>query len=336
MKVKEYYIPKTNVYTGDYNHIETTITQYHYNEQDLKVTNDFKPLSNYKHYISIVGLSDIKKIEKIKDYYHLEDTILEDIFNVKQRTRLEYRENYVFGVLHVQYIHEENEYQDYMSLLMFEDTVITFHEKPPIFLEALPELLKKYKVLKTSSIDFLLYQIMDIVTDHQLTMYEWLEMTSTQFEEEILESKEVDQEKFYLIRKKLLHLKASVSPMLEELTTFLNRKNHFVKSENEIYYDDLKDHLQRLDTYLNQSREQMRHLLDLHINNQSNKMNRIMTTLTLFSAIFIPLSFLTGFFGMNFVHFDILEYEHSLAIFIGLCFLLAGFMFLLFKKMKWF
>ena len=95
------------------------------------------------------------------------------------------------------------------------------------------------------------------------------------------------------------------------------------------------DHLKRLDHQLAQSTEFMRQLLDIHMNNQSNQMNKVMTTLTLFSAIFIPLSFLTGFFGMNFVHFEVLEFDYALEVFIFLCIALAVGMIYLFKKKKW-
>ncbi|MFW5865248.1 MAG: CorA family divalent cation transporter, partial [Candidatus Izemoplasmataceae bacterium] len=100
--------------------------------------------------------------------------------------------------------------------------------------------------------------------------------------------------------------------------------------------DDLLDHLKRLESNINEARELMRHLLDLEMNNQSNQMNRIMKTLTLFSAIFIPLSFLTGFFGMNFIHFNILAYEEAVPLFLGFSILIAVLMIVLFKKMKWF
>ncbi|PKN14295.1 MAG: magnesium and cobalt transport protein CorA, partial [Deltaproteobacteria bacterium HGW-Deltaproteobacteria-24] len=54
-----------------------------------------------------------------------------------------------------------------------------------------------------------------------------------------------------------------------------------------------------------------------------NLQEKIMATLTLFSAIFIPLSFLTGFFGMNFVHFGVLEYTHAVLLFTAMCVIIA-------------
>ena len=177
---------------------------------------------------------------------------------------------------------------------------------------------------------------MDIITDEHLDVYDQLEESMINFEEEILETKQIEQDQFYLVRKQMLKLKSNVAPILEQLEKTLARKIPLFNIENQVYFDDLKDHLQRLDARINQAREAMHHLLDLHMNNQSTKMNKIMTTLTIFSAIFIPLSFLSGFFGMNFIHFGLLSYKHAVLAFTLLCLLIVSVMIIFFKKQKWF
>ncbi len=336
MKIKDYFTPKSMVYTGQHDDVKTVIRHYQYDEETFELSDDFSGSAGVKHYIQVVGLSDVKTIETLKKHYPVEDIILEDIFNVHQRNKIEVRDGYLFAVFHSEYLEGNTIQEDYMSILLFNDTLISFHEREPKVLGPLVPLFESFHELRKRSVDFLFFQVLDILTDQHLDVYEYLEAYSTRFEEEILETKSINQEDFYLIRKHLLKLKNNISPTLEHLEKSLIKSQKIIRQDNLDYFDDLKDHLMRLDNHLNQARELMRHLLDLHINNQSNKMNRIMTTLTLFSAIFIPLSFLTGFFGMNFVHFEVLEYEHSLAIFIGLCFALAGLMFLLFKKMRWF
>ena len=262
--------------------------------------------------------------------------LFRSIFNVRQRNKIELKDNYVFAVFHVAYLEGDNVKDDYLSLLLYQDTLVSFHEREPLYLASLPQFIEAHADVKSHSIDYLFYAILDIITDHHLDVLDFIDQQTTRFEEEILEAKNVSQDSFYLIRKQLLKLKSSVTPVLDQLTRVLAMKSPLFGVANLAFYDDLIDHLSRLDQHLNQTRDLQRNLLDLHMNNQSTKMNRIITTLTLFSAIFIPLSFLAGFFGMNFVHFPILEYEHALAVFIGLCLILAGLMVLLFKKMKWF
>ncbi|MFW6319832.1 MAG: CorA family divalent cation transporter [Bacillota bacterium] len=336
MKIKNYFTPKSLVYTGKHDEVKTTIRHYHYNENNLKMTNNFKPMDGYKSYIQVIGLSDIEKIKSLKDDYSVNILTLEDIFNVEQRNKIEHKEQYIFSVFGVDYLKDEALHHDYMSVLLFSDALITFHEKEPQFLDAIHPLFTEEGSLKKESVDYLYFHIIDIITDHHLDVYDYLKDAAVTFESDILESKKLNQESVYTLRKNLLRLKNNVSPILEQFNKLTDKNSPLIHPENLPLFEDVRDHLKRLDERLNDLREMMRYLLDLYINNQSNTMNRIMTTLTLFSAIFIPLSFLTGFFGMNFTHFAILDYQNALLIFVSLCVILAVLMIMLFKKMKWF
>ncbi len=80
------------------------------------------------------------------------------------------------------------------------------------------------------------------------------------------------------------------------------------------YYGDLLEHINQILESLNAYKEMTKSLHEMHMSNVSNDMNEIMMTLTIFSAIFIPLSFLAGVFGMNFSHIPGLD-VHLLFIF---------------------
>ena len=334
MGLKDYFIPKSMIYTGNYQDINTIFKVFQFNSESVNLSNQYAVMHEDKQYIQVIGLTDTKSIEKLGADLGIDALVLEDILNVHQRDKIEQYQNYIFGVFKVKYLKDKEIIDSYMSMIMFENILITFHETEPEYLNQIPELLAKMKDLRTNSIDYMFYQILDIVTDHMLDVNEYLEDEMSVIEEEIIESKTSDQESFYLIRKHLLKLKNSVTPIYEQLLELMDN-THLISKHNKPYYDDLLDHLRRLDIMLNQSRELMRHLLDLNMNNQSNKMNKIMTTLTLFSAIFIPLSFLTGFFGMNFVHFGVLEYPQAVSLFVGFCLIVAGVMFYIFKRSKW-
>ncbi|MDO9629224.1 MAG: CorA family divalent cation transporter [Acholeplasmataceae bacterium] len=336
MNISNYFKPKTMIYTGKHVKTPTSIKHYAYDGQNLKINSDFKSNKDLKNYIQIVGLSNVEEIAIIKEHYNIDSLILEDVFNVNQRNKIEVVDNSLFGVFHVEYLENDYVKEDYMSLLMIENTIITFHETEPIFLKPLESLFNEHKELREKSIDYLLFQILDIITDNHLDVFDELDTAIAIFEAEILETKDVEQEDVYLVRKNMLKLKNNVTPIFEQLDKILFKNQTLFNPSNKLYYEDLKDHLQRLDGRINQSREVMRNLLDLHMNNQSTKMNKIMATLTLFSAIFIPLSFLTGFFGMNFIHFGILAYNQAVLIFSIMCFVIAVSMVLFFKKKKWF
>ena len=334
MGFKDYFIPKSMVYTGEYQDIKTILNVFKFNHEGTSLSNAYTLDQKDKQYIQVIGLSDTKIIEKLGSDFGIDALVLEDILNVHQRDKIEQYQNYIFGVFRIKYLKDKRIQESYMSLVMFENIIISFHETEPEYLSQVPMLLEKHKDLRNNTIDYMFYQILDIITDHMLDVNEYLEDQMSTIEEEIIESQTSDQESFYLIRKHLLKLKNSVTPIYEQLLELM-KDTRLINQSNKPYFDDLLDHLRRLDNLLNQSRELMRHLLDLNMNNQSNKMNKIMTTLTLFSAIFIPLSFLTGFFGMNFVHFGILNYPQAVGIFVGFCILVSAVMIYIFKRSKW-
>ncbi len=333
MRIKDYFTPKSLVYTGAHDNVKTTIKHYFY-DNELRVTDTFKK-NGEKSYIQVIGLSDVNVIEGLREIYPIDSLTLEDVFNVHQRVKIEDKGDYIFSVFHIVYIKDNEAFEDYLSLLMFENTLISFHEKEPLYLDALYPLLENYKEIKEKGVDYLYYHILDIITDHHLDVADESMRFLDEFEADILDSKRVNQEDFYQIRKSLLRIKGITSPVHPQLEKALMNQKLF-KKDSEAYFEDLKDHFKRLDDNIQEQRELTRHLLDLHMNNQSNQMNQIMKTLTLFSAIFIPLSFLTGFFGMNFKYFDALEYKHSLMIFILLCVLLTLGMLYFFKILKYF
>lgn len=331
-----YFKPKSMVYTGKHEDMKTEIHHYQYDEHTFIKEDKLIKDSSYKQYIQVCGLTDEAILNEIKESYHIDPLIMEDILNVNQRIKIEYQETFIFATLSIKYLEKDVVKSDYLSIYVTDQTVISFHETNPVYLESLLSLLEDYNELKIHESDMLFYHILDIITDHHLEVFDFLELKTTAFEEEVLESKTLAQESFYMLRKWMLQLHSIVSPMYEQVDKMIQKKLPILTSDSNEYFNDLKDHLKRLENKLFQSRDLMRQLLDLHMNNQSTKMNRIMSTLTLFSAIFIPLSFLTGFFGMNFHYFEALEYKYAVLIFIGCCMFIAFGMLFFFKKRRWF
>lgn len=335
MKIKDYFSLKAPVYSGKHQKKDTVIKHFHYNESGITESSGFERKPGFKSYIQVIGLDDISKIEPVKTILKIDSLIFKDIFNVTQRIKMDIKPTYIFSVLHGLF-HQENHYKkEYMSMLYGEDVVISFHEEDPWYLEPCIQALETYKDLRMKTSDFLFYQILDLITDNHIESFDLLNIALSQFEDVILNEDTLPQEEFYLVRKSFLKLKTYVYNLLEQLGRLIAKPDVMINQENIEYFHDLIDHLNRLDAQVNLARENIRNLVDVNINNQSNKMNRIMTTLTLFSATFIPLSFLTGFFGMNFVHFEILQYKYSVILFIVFCVLLFAFMLWYFKRKKW-
>ncbi|MBN2286257.1 MAG: hypothetical protein JXI43_07395, partial [Tissierellales bacterium] len=105
---------------------------------------------------------------------------------------------------------------------------------------------------------------------------------------------------------------------------------------NREYYKDLNDHLTEISDKLTTYRELANSLNETHASNVNNNMNKVITILTMFSALFIPLTFMTGFFGMNFKFFPGIDYKYGVHVFIISCLMLSGVMLFFIKRKRWF
>lgn len=131
-----------------------------------------------------------------------------------------------------------------------------------------------------------------------------------------------------------MKVKSAVAPIKDMIRTLLY-ESKLIKPENRSVFMDLNDRVLEINESLAYYRELVNALYDMHLSNGSNRMNKIMTTLTVYSTIFIPLTFLAGVYGMNFEYMPELKQPWAYPVFLILCLSIAGSLLTFFKKKKW-
>jgi magnesium transporter len=108
------------------------------------------------------------------------------------------------------------------------------------------------------------------------------------------------------LKKELVRLRRLVTPARDVVNVFLRRDPPIMPRQSLPYFQDVYDHIIRVTDSLDTYQELLSSTLDAFLSVQSNRLNEIIYRLTLVSVIFLPLTFLTGFFGMNFeaIHFE--------------------------------
>jgi len=330
--------PGTVIYTGKETK-QTSITHIKYSEKQLAIFEDLQPFSSEQvDWISVEGLSDTERIKKICSDLSVDNLIIEDIFNTNQRNKLEIFDDYIFSVFKFVFLDKDNQIKyDYISILLFDNIVMTFSEVENRFKNEIITRLKD-KNLQISKLheDYLFYVIYDMIIDEELNVYHYINLQLEHLEDNIMNLGKKDQVDLYNIRKSLVFLKNHTSTLQEHASPLSLLQNKLFNVYLEKYFEDLSDHIINLRDKSFVSLEAINNLYEVYSNNVSNKANEIMKTLTIFSAIFIPLSFIAGIFGMNFVNFPILQNNYGLLIFAGICVLIPLGMLLYFKRKKWF
>ena len=340
--------PGTLVYTGKA--IETpsklTVITYDkelFNIEEVKLEGDgtFK-LSLKKdrvNWINVTGLANVKLIEYIGNIFDLHPLVLEDILNPLQRPKIEDFSKYIFIVMKKLIYNEENEEfeQEQISLILGENFVLSFQEFETDLFKPIIERIQIPKGrIRTMDSDYLLYALIDLIVDNYFIVIEFLSEKVEILEEYLVKDPTPKTlQEIYQLKKIIIELRKSVWP-LRELVSKLQREQSKLISDNlQIYLRDIYDHIFRITETLDNYREIIFGMLDMYLSSVSNKMNDIMKVLTIISTVFIPLSFLAGFYGMNFQFMPEFSNPFGYPALIIVMIIIFVSMLIYFKKRNW-
>ncbi len=335
--------PGSIVYVGGKTQ-PTKLDYLRYDEDKLDVV-DSSDLQNFQDvptavdWIHVQGLEDNKLITKMGEALQLHSLILEDIFNSNQRPKTEDMEDGLFVVLkYVTYDKTKQQINlEHLSLILKGNIVISFqntHE--PLFTEIKERILKANGRIRKMKADYLLYALCDWVIDNYFNVLEKLDDEIEELEQLLISDPQQETlQRIYKLKREIIVMRRAVWPMREAIAA-LNRTDNSVMSESvHIYIRDLYDHaIQVIDT-METFRDMISGMLDMYLTSISNKMNEVMKVLTIFAAIFIPLTFLAGVYGMNFEFIPELSFKWSYPIWWVITIIMGGGMLVLFKKRKW-
>ncbi|MDD2870819.1 MAG: magnesium/cobalt transporter CorA [Candidatus Gracilibacteria bacterium] len=290
-------------------------------------------------WIDIKGVHNEKLIHDIGVMYGIHPLVLEDIANTTQRPKIEEYSDYTFVVLKIiNFSKEKHEIlTEQFSILVGKDFVITFDENNyEDFSGVKARILSgKGKITKLGT-DYLMYAIIDSVVDQYFSVLEDISEKMEELEEELMFSANKSLlNKIYGLKKEIVYLKKSIWPLREVINSLQHSENKMISKNTHLYLRDLYDHtIQAIET-VETFRDLTSGMLDLYLSTLSNKMNEIMKVLTIFSAIFIPLTFLAGVYGMNFEFMPELAIRWAYPVWWIIVFVLIIVMLLIFKRKKW-
>ncbi len=147
----------------------------------------------------------------------------------------------------------------------------------------------------------ILYRIADIIVDDFLLAAEDIDAGIDRLEDIIFDQPTSETlERIFENKRSLQQVRRILLPQREVFNKLARGDYEVVAVKDRLYFRDLYDHLVRLHEIIESLRDMSAGALDTYLSLVNNRMNEVMKTLTIFTAVFMPLSFLTGFFGMNF------------------------------------
>lgn len=290
-------------------------------------------------WVNIEGLQDIALIDAIGSHFNIHPLVLEDIVNTHQRPKFEDYDDYLFMVLKALLVDDDKFAVTYeqISLVVFKNVIFSFKEKrDELFSPIRHRLANGNGRFRTLGADYLAYTLIDCIVDEYFQPQDRLDNLIEKIEDELLTNPE--RRLLFMIqtiRRELVYLRRIISPMRELLAALIRSESHLIDQKSGLYFRDVYDHTIRVLESQESYRELITGLLDIYLSSTSNRMNEIMKVLTIFAAIFIPLTFIAGIYGMNFDYMPELRWKWAYPalwfIFIGVAITLL----IYFKKKKW-
>ena len=191
--------------------------------------------------------------------------------------------------------------------------------------------------------DYLAYALIDSIVDNYFTVLEKVGEDIEVLEEDLIKNPSTEtKENIHFMKREMILLRKSIWPLREVISSLRRDEIPQISQEISMFLNDLYDHtIQVIDT-IETYRDMISGMLDIYLSSISNRMNEIMKVLTLFAAIFIPLTFIAGIYGMNFntekspFNMPELGWYYGYPFALALMFVVGVGMLIYFKTRKWF
>jgi len=252
-------------------------------------------------WLDVDGLGDVQLIERIGEMFGLHRLALEDVVNVGQRAKVERYPNHLFVVGQLTTL-EGRVRIEQVAIFLGRGFVVTFQERPGDSLEPIRARARSGRGrIRVAGPGYLTYAITDAIVDHYFPILEAFGDRLDALEEEIIRKPtQATMQRIHEIRRNLMILRRNIWPMRETLSGLTRDPGEFFEDEDKLYLQDCYDHTIQVMDLLESYREVASGLMDIYLSSLSHRMNEVMKVLTVFSAIFIPLGFIAGVYGMNF------------------------------------
>lgn len=267
-------------------------------------------------------------------FFQFHALAIEDSLYRLQRPKMDYYDDFTFFVLHS--ICHDNLKPEELTMFVGENYVVTFHyTKLPELTIARDRISQNPMKWKQGHL-FVAYQIIDKIVDDYFPILYKIEDNLNEIEDTLSPSTvHLSMDSVFDVRTDLLRLRRTIIPMRELLYRVLSSEKLGFTANERAYFGDIHDHLIRLAEILESNRELTADIRDSQLSINSNQMNRIMMTLTIISSVFIPLTFIAGLYGMNFVFMPELQWRYGYIIVLGAMLGIGIAMLLWFKRKGW-
>ena len=328
-------IEKTKITLMDYD-------EMHFQDREIKTLDESLSFKNQPTvtWVNVEGIHQVKILEKLGECFGLHPLAVEDILNMEERPKMEDFGDYILIILKIPYHYDNrsNEIEtEQISLVLGPNFVISFQQEERDVFNPIREQIRNGKGrIRKSGADYLAYALVDSIVDTYFIVLEQLGESMESMEEELV-TNPIPQtlQTIHNLKREMILLRKSVWPFREIVSRLERGESPLIKEPTTIFLSDVHDHtlevIETVETY----RDMLASMLDIYLTSVSNKMNEVMKVLTIIATIFIPLTFITGVYGMNFRYMSELGWRWGYPMVWLVMIGIGVLMLIYFRKKKW-
>lgn len=338
--------PGTLVHIGKESTEKVTISVMDYDAagvRELSVS-DVEELRQFKEspsvtWINVDGVHDVKLVEQIGKIFDIHPLVLEDIVNTTQRPKTDVSGEYTFIVFKtLEYNEDTGEIiPEQVSLILGANFLLSFQERPGDPFDPIRDRIRAGAGrTRKAGADYLAYCLIDAAVDHYFVVLETIAERIELLEEQLVKDPKRELlSEIHRLKVDMIFLRRSVWPMREVINRLASGDSAFVREATLPYLRDVYDHTIHVVDTMETFRDIVSGMLDIYLSSVSNKLNEIMKVLTIIATIFIPLTFLSGWYGMNFKDMPELGWRWGYPMVIVIALTMATTMLVFFRRKKW-
>lgn len=266
-------------------------------------------------WIDIAGIHNVGMMDKLASHFQIHPLMMEDIVNSTTRPKAEEAQFHVFIALKMARYDKENckLLMEQVSLIVCPHVVISFQEEEGDVFDPVRERIRSHRGrIRALGVDYLAYSLMDILVDHYFVV---LESIGNELEriEEIVMGDDVDDltHDLHAIKGDLMVLRKAMWPMRDVFSQLARGEVALFKKSTIPFIRDVYDHTVQVVDSVENYRELSSSLHDVQLSKRSQRANEVMKVLTVVATICMPLTVVSGIYGMNFKDMPELNWEYG-------------------------
>jgi magnesium transporter len=282
------------------------------------------------------GAATLEEIATLEAVFGLHQLTVEDLTHRNQRAKLEEYPGYIFLVTHWFPRMAEAADPEEVHCALGRNWLLTVCDSSGVtpIDEAWEGFLRGH-LRPPAGADGQLYRVLDTLVDAHLPILGEFEDCLERLSDAAVRDGQYEEIGDVVdARRRLVAFRRLLAPQRDVLSAIARRENALIAEKSLLYFRDVSDHLQREYESIESLRELAQSVMEVHLAVSERRQNQVVTRLTIVSTIFLPLNFVTGFFGMNFTHLPFSD-DRFLAAALAAMVILPTTLVLWFQRHRW-